>query len=100
MMIRESGMSHKAFFTSERFAQEQAKRAESSRGRLLVASCRSGSYLSTRVVKRYRDLLAEEGSETEILYLESVDDQFSDSETCVRLDLDVSGHLKKLLKRS
>jgi ribose-phosphate pyrophosphokinase len=92
MTIQESGRSQKAFFTSERFAQEQAKRMESSRGRLLVASCRSGSFLSTRVVKRYRDLLAEEGSETDVLYLESVDDQFSDSETCVRLDLDVSGH--------
>jgi ribose-phosphate pyrophosphokinase len=91
-MIRESGMSLKAFFTPERFAQEQTERMESSRGRLLIASCRSGSYLSTRVVKRYQGLLAKEESETEVLYLESIDHQFSDSETCVRLDFDVSGY--------
>ena len=37
----------KVFFTPELFAREQAKRMQPPRGRLLVASCRSGSSLGT-----------------------------------------------------
>ena len=91
MLTQEPSSSQKLFLTPERFAQEQAQRMESTRGRLLIASCRSGSDLSTRVVQRYRELLAGAGSGGDVLHTESIDYQFSDSETCVRLDLDVSG---------
>jgi phosphoribosylpyrophosphate synthetase len=36
--------------TPEQFAREQAGGIESSRGRLLIASCRSGGYLASQVV--------------------------------------------------
>lgn len=65
---------------------------EPSRGRLLIAGCRSGSYLSARTFQRYKELLAQEGSKNDILHLENIDKQFSDSETCVRLDVHVSGY--------
>ncbi|UJS18484.1 MAG: ribose-phosphate diphosphokinase [Candidatus Jettenia sp.] len=80
------------FFTPERFAHEQVQRMEPPRGRLLIAGCRSGSYLSTRTFQRYKELLAKEGSKNDILHLENIDKQFSDSETCVRLDVHVSGY--------
>lgn len=92
MTTQEPNMSQKAFFTPERFAQEQAQRMESPRGRLLIAGCRSGSYLSAKVVQRYKELLAEANSKDDILYLENIDYQFSNSEICVRLDSHVSGY--------
>ena len=80
------------FFTPERFAHEQAQRMESTRGRLLIAGCCSGSYLSGKVVERYNGLLAEAGSEVTVLHLEDIDSRFSDSETRVRLDVHVGGY--------
>jgi ribose-phosphate pyrophosphokinase len=80
-----------AFFTPERFMQEQTPWAETPRGRLLIASCASGSYLSQQVVRRYQSALAEHGSDTEIQYLDGLDFHFSDGETCVRLDTHVAG---------
>jgi ribose-phosphate pyrophosphokinase len=62
------------------------------RGRLLVASCRSGSYLAKQVVERYQRLLRAEGSPREVLYLGDVDRQFSDGETCARLEMHVGGY--------
>jgi ribose-phosphate pyrophosphokinase len=62
------------------------------RGRLLISSCHSGYYLAKQVVERYRCLLREEGSQSEVLYLEEVDRQFSDGETCARLGLHVGGY--------
>ena len=59
----------------------------SPRGGLTVASCRSGLPLARRIVERLR---AEAGG-GDLLFLEGIDDQFSDSETVVRLDADVSG---------
>ena len=91
MVIQKPSRTRTTFFTPERFAQEQIQGMESTRGRLLIASCRSGSHLSTKAVKRYQELLIEAGSRADVLYLEGVDCQFSDSETCVRLDLHVSG---------
>jgi ribose-phosphate pyrophosphokinase len=88
----------RAFFTPEQFASERPRRMEATRGRFLVASCDSGSHLAGRVVGRYRELLAEEGSEAEILYLEGIDDRFSDSETCVHLDRHVGGYDAFLLQ--
>lgn len=82
----------RVFFTPERFAREQRERMESSRGRLLIAGCCSGSYLSGEVVRRYRELLHEAGSEDNVLHLEDIDFRFSDSETCVRLDTHVGGY--------
>lgn len=60
---------------------------DTSRGRLLIAHCRSGADLAARVVDRLRGL----AGEPDLVHLENVDGQFSDSETFVRLDQDVSG---------
>jgi ribose-phosphate pyrophosphokinase len=43
------------------------------------------------VVERYRRSRTDTGAEREILYLEDIDFQFSDGETCVRLEADVNG---------
>jgi ribose-phosphate pyrophosphokinase len=77
--------------TPEQFAREQAGGTESSRGRLLIASCRSGGYLASQVVEEYRRRLSEAGDDIQLLYMRDIDYQFSDAETCVRLDQDVSG---------
>jgi ribose-phosphate pyrophosphokinase len=90
MNVQVERTSESVFFTWERFVQEQAERVESARGTLLIASCRSGAYLAAKVTERYRKLLREAGSEAEMHQLSGVD--FSDSETCVRLDLHVSGY--------
>jgi ribose-phosphate pyrophosphokinase len=65
---------------------------ESSRGRLLLASCRSGTYLAHRVIERYKALLAEAGAGDGLLHLEEIDYQFANSETCVRLGRHVGGY--------
>lgn len=62
-----------------------------SRGRLMIASCRSGTDMATRVVEKLEKLQAESGFKEDLIYLENVDGQFSDSETFVRLGQDVSG---------
>lgn len=49
---------------------EQEQRQESPRGRLLIASCRSGTYLAQKVVGRYKHYLAEAGADGDLLYLE------------------------------
>lgn len=85
-------MDKKTFITPEIFSEEWDQRIASPRGRLLIASCRSGAYLAGKVVDRYQTLLAEKGSESQLLYLENIDFQFSDSETCVRLDSHVGGY--------
>jgi len=80
------------FFTTNRIARELSQQDESARGKLLFASCRSGHYLAASVVKRYRQQLIQAGHDGNLLYLDQIDYQFSDSETCVRLETDVSGH--------
>ena len=45
-MLLEHTLIERVFYTPERFAQEQVHRVESPRGRLLIASCRSGTYLA------------------------------------------------------
>ena len=80
------------FFTPEGIARSQSRRVEALRGPLLIAGCRSGSALSTRVVQRYESLLAASGSGERVLHLEDIDYQFASSETCVRLDMHVSGY--------
>jgi ribose-phosphate pyrophosphokinase len=91
MIAQEPDTGQSDFFAPERFAQEQVQRMESSRGRLLIASCCSGTYLATRVVKRYEELLKEADCTGDVLHLETIDFRFSDSETCVRLDIPVNG---------
>lgn len=80
------------FVTPEQFDQDQAPRLESNRGRLLFASLRSGGYLAERVVEKYRQHQAEAGSNKDIPFLKDIDKQFSDSETCVRLQQHVGGY--------
>ncbi len=61
---------------------------ESSRGRLLIASLRSGLPLASEVVQRY-----EEGGESDfkVLHVPAIDSNFSDTETSVSLEMDVNG---------
>lgn len=80
------------FFTTSRIVQEQSRQGESARGKLLFASCRSGHYLAASVVEQYRQQLAQAGYDGHVQHLANIDYQFSDSETCVRLETDVSGH--------
>jgi ribose-phosphate pyrophosphokinase len=70
-----------------RYADESPRR-----GRLLLASCRSGSDLAQRIHERYQSHLMAQRARTSLPHLRDVDRQFSDSETVVRLDQDVNGH--------
>jgi ribose-phosphate pyrophosphokinase len=81
----------KEFFTPERLAHERAARMAPPRGELLIVSCRSGNHLAASVVAEYRGFLAEARSQQEVAKLDGVDFQFSDSETCVRLERHVAG---------
>lgn len=92
MITEEFARTQKTFFTPEMFAREQLQRMVTPRGRLLIAGCCSGSYLSSRVMETYKDLLANAGSADEIQHMENIDRRFTDSETCVRLDMHVSGY--------
>lgn len=91
MVLESSGGGQKAFFTPERFAEEQRRRMVSPRGPLMIAGCCSGSGLSAKVVQRYNELLKESGSEVTLLHTENIDKRFTDGETCVRLDCHVGG---------
>jgi ribose-phosphate pyrophosphokinase len=82
----------KPFLTPEGYADEQKRRMESTRGRLLIASCRSGAGLASHVVASYNRLLKTAGSRERVLTMEGVDSSFTDSETWVRLTLHVSGY--------
>lgn len=65
---------------------------ESTRGRLLIASCRSGDDMARRVADQYRQHVeASGGAQREVPLLQSIDFQFSDGETGTRLGQDVSG---------
>lgn len=65
---------------------------DSPNGRLLVASCSSGSYLAGKVVSIYEESLAAAGDGGHIPFLDNIDFRFSDSEASVRLEKDVSGN--------
>ncbi|MCX6560134.1 MAG: ribose-phosphate diphosphokinase [Candidatus Aminicenantes bacterium] len=80
------------FLTPEQYADEQKRRMESTRGRLLIASCRSGAGLAAEAIESYNRLLQEAGSRERVLVLSGIDANFSDSETWVRLALHVSGY--------
>lgn len=63
----------------------EIERTESSRGRLLIVGCRSGTPQANQVARLYRQ---EMGA---VLYFPDVDDRFSDTETIVNLESDVNG---------
>ncbi len=87
----ETNRDSEAFLTPQGYLQGRAQRMESPRGGLVVTSCRSGAQLAERVVERYEALLREGGEQRGVPHLAGVDFQFSDGETCVRLEADVSG---------
>lgn len=58
----------------------------------MMVSCRSGVPFATRVRERYEEWAAQNGAHRQIAHLDAVDFQFSDGETCVRLEGDVNGH--------
>jgi len=91
-MAKEMIATRGEFLTPRKVAQEQAYRFVSPRGGLLIASCRSGCALAQNVVRRYEDLLSEGEERQNVSYLDSIDFEFSDGETCVRLETDVNGH--------
>ncbi len=84
-------MKAKHFFTPESVYREQQHRMESNQGQLLVASCRSASYMTERVVDVYERLLKDSGSSESISRLDDIDESFSDSETKVRISRHVGG---------
>ena len=92
MMIKGTDNHRRGFVTPREYAAELARRIESPRGRLLVASCRSGSLLARKVFERYEDWVSETDGGEGITYLADIDFQLSDGETCVRLESDVNGH--------
>ena len=79
------------FLSPQQHLEQQARCVESPRGRLLIASGCSGSYLASQVVARYAARLSEVGSERGVPFLGEIDFRFSDGETCVRLDADING---------
>ncbi len=83
--------SHKSFVYPEQFVEEQARRMESTEGQLIVAGCRAGDYMASRVVERYKALLQEAGSTSDVAFLRNIDSTFRDSETGVRLTEHVGG---------
>jgi len=90
-MFQEPAIDKTRFLTPDRIAHEQGQQLESARGRLLLASCRSGSMLAHSVAERYWQLMEAEDGDANGVLLADMDYQFSDSETCVRLDRPVCG---------
>ena len=60
-------------------------------GPLLIASCQSGSKLAKRVVEFLKNENIAQIHGEHLIFLEDIDFQFSDGETCVRLKEDVNG---------
>jgi ribose-phosphate pyrophosphokinase len=81
------------FYTPGWLAEEQAAGGqESSRGRLLIASCQSGDEMAGRVADRYNTHLDEAGNGRRVPHLPGIDYRFSDGETGARLEMDISGY--------
>jgi ribose-phosphate pyrophosphokinase len=89
--MKVANLSAAAFTTPESYAQQQVKRMIPARGQLVIASCRSGAGLASKVVEQYNNLLAKNNSASRVQYLPSVDFEFSDTETNCRLDQHISG---------
>ena len=79
------------FLTPLSFVDDQKPLDGSLRGKLVIAGCCSGTYLSERVAERYSQLLAEAGHDPEVRHLGDIDRRFSNTETCVRLEEHVGG---------
>ena len=58
--------------------------------RIVFASCQSGSALAGQVFSRYKEMYGEIESEKTLSYMEDIDCHFSDGETCVGLEKDVT----------
>jgi ribose-phosphate pyrophosphokinase len=84
--------SENPFLTPEQYALEQARRLESPRGPLMVASCRSGAQMASLVFDRYQEALSQLDAVHDGVLLQDIDNQFSDTETFVRLEKDPSGY--------
>ena len=80
-----------SFITPRQFVDEQAGRMESNEGPLLIASCRAGDYMARRVVGKYNELVQRVENGAEVLAMESIDRDFTDTETGVRLPEHVGG---------
>jgi ribose-phosphate pyrophosphokinase len=94
-MSADKGIPHnnkKKFFTPARNGQEGGRAADTTRGPLLIASLRAGTYLAEKVVEHYEKLAEAEGSKENILFLPDIDKRFSDSEVCIRLEHHVNGY--------
>ncbi|MFC1679815.1 ribose-phosphate diphosphokinase [Elusimicrobiota bacterium] len=61
------------------------------RGKLLIAACRSGTELATKIADRYQELSIAAGGEEDVLRLMNLDRTFPDGETCARLERHVGG---------
>ena len=90
--MTENNRTGPSLYTAEMMAAQTGEITDSARGHLLIAGCTSGTYLSSRVAERYREELRQAGSSTPIIELKNIDARFSDTETCVRLDVHVGGY--------
>lgn len=66
-------------------------RSTSTNGPLLIASCQSGTQLAEGVVDLIRKRGIDQFETEEFVFLRNIDFQFSDGETCVRLEEDING---------
>jgi ribose-phosphate pyrophosphokinase len=83
-----------AFITGRRYHSESVTSHRSDRGGLLIAACRSGSALASRVTHCYQMLTAQEDGEEAagpVAHEFELDTSFSDSESSVRIESHVSG---------
>ena len=80
------------FSTPDEYARKAAGRTELPRGRLLIASCRSGRMLSESVVERSGNLLSAAGHARRFAHMEDADSWWSEGEISVRLDADANRH--------
>jgi ribose-phosphate pyrophosphokinase len=80
-------MKEPTFFTSKDLKES----ASSPRGPLCIVSCRSGTRIAASVLQRYQHLMKQNQDADHIPFLSDVDYQFSDTETCVRLEEDIAG---------
>jgi ribose-phosphate pyrophosphokinase len=80
-----------AFITPEKYLKRQSAELESAEGKLLIACLQPAKYLADEVVRIYRDRLRKENSAADLIYLDDIEKQFSDGETCIELRHNVRG---------
>ncbi len=79
------------FYTPEWYLADHKDNFGSARGKMLIASCSAGLELASKVKARYDELLCQSLSATTVPFLPSLDREFLDSETLVRLEEAVNG---------